>query len=132
MLACISSGALSIMPNDCIALPQAYNPHNHRPHGGSVQRGLSAAIAAAAGFDVCGAADKRYSVATREQLLPFRERAIMPHARYREANPSAVLAEQSAVRGRSGLHRSLARRSLESLVANPSRSESAVSVGQHP
>jgi hypothetical protein len=50
------------MPNDGIALPQAYNPHNHRSHGGSVQRGLSAAIAAAAGFNVCAAADKRYSL----------------------------------------------------------------------
>jgi hypothetical protein len=49
------------MPNDCIALPHAYNPHNHRQYGGSVQRGLSAAIAAAAGFNVCAAADKRYS-----------------------------------------------------------------------
>jgi hypothetical protein len=62
MLACTSSGTLSVMPNDGIALPQAYNPHNPRSHGGSVQRGLSAAIAAAAGFSVCGAADKRYSM----------------------------------------------------------------------
>jgi hypothetical protein len=62
MLACTSSAALSVMLTDCIALPQAYNPHNHRSHGGSVQRGLSAAIAAAAGFNVCEAADKRYSL----------------------------------------------------------------------
>jgi hypothetical protein len=67
MLACASSGTLSIMPADCIAPPQAYNPHNHRSHGGSVQRGLSAAIAAAAGFNVCGAADKRYSLGTSNQ-----------------------------------------------------------------
>jgi mannose-6-phosphate isomerase-like protein (cupin superfamily) len=38
-----------------------YNPHSHRPHGGLVQLGLSAAIAAAARFKVCAAADKRYS-----------------------------------------------------------------------
>src|SRR6266511_705882 len=62
MLPRTSSGAFSVMPNDCIALPQAYNPHNHRSHGGSVQRGLSAAIAAAVGFNVRGAADKRYSL----------------------------------------------------------------------
>jgi ABC-type microcin C transport system duplicated ATPase subunit YejF len=31
----------------------------HRQAGGSVQRGLSVAIAAAAGPDICGAADNR-------------------------------------------------------------------------
>jgi len=59
------------MPNDCIALPQAYNPHNHRSHGGSVQRGLSAAIAAAAGFNVCAAADKRYSLVVLSPNWPY-------------------------------------------------------------
>ncbi len=59
------------MQNDYIALPQVYNPHNHRSHGGSVQRGLSAAIAAAAGFNVCAAADKRYPFG----ILKIRARA---------------------------------------------------------
>ena len=42
------------------ALP--YNPHNHRPRGWSVQRGLSAAIVAVARLNVRAAADKRYSL----------------------------------------------------------------------
>ena len=45
-----------------IAPSQAYNPHKHRAHGALVQRGLSAAITTAAGFNVRAAADKRYSL----------------------------------------------------------------------
>ena len=71
MLPSTSWGALSVTPNDCIALPQAYNPHNNRSYGGSVQRGLSAAIAAAAEFDVCEAADKRYSLGIKGDCLTW-------------------------------------------------------------
>ena len=67
----ISSGARSVTPADCIEHPQAYNPHNHRSHGGSVQRGLSAANAAAARFSVCAAADKRYSFIRLNEGLGF-------------------------------------------------------------
>ena len=42
--------------------PLAYNPHNRHQLGGSVQRGLSAAIAPAAGFGVRGATDRRCSL----------------------------------------------------------------------
>jgi transposase len=51
----ISSGAVIVLPNDCTALRHAYNPLNHRRHCALVQRGLSAAIAAAAGSNVCEA-----------------------------------------------------------------------------
>jgi len=32
------------IPSDKFPAGQPYNPHNHRPRGGSVQRGLSAAV----------------------------------------------------------------------------------------
>ena len=38
------------------------------------------------------------TLAARGRLLPFRERAIIPNARYRQTHAARVLAEQSAVR----------------------------------
>jgi hypothetical protein len=50
-----------------LRLPHAYNSHCSRLRGGLVQRCLSAAIAAAAAFNVGRAADKRYSVRAHRQ-----------------------------------------------------------------